>query len=203
MSIVVLAIVLFAATNVDDLVVLLALFADPKLRSRQIALGQSIGIAVLLLVSLVASRVSLVVAPAWIGLLGILPLLIGLKRLAELRQPQGAGEEVATMAGPRAVLAVAALTLANGGDNIAIYTPVLAHRSAAEVMLIGVVFGLLTALWLWLARWFCGHPRLGMPIRSYGRRIVPLVLIGIGLLTLREGGSLAMLATLGRAAGRG
>jgi cadmium resistance protein CadD (predicted permease) len=42
-----LAIVLFASTNVDDLFVLLGFFSDPKLRARDIVVGQYAGIATL------------------------------------------------------------------------------------------------------------------------------------------------------------
>ena len=193
MSIVGLAIVLFVATNVDDLLVLMVLFADPTLRVGQIALGQSIGIMALLLVSVAASVVSLVAAPERVGLLGLLPLLIGLKKLVDLGRNRPVEAMTRPTAGTRAVLAVAAVTVANGGDNIAVYTPVLGNRSAPEVLVVGAVFCCLTALWLWLAHRLVRHPRLAVPIRRHGRWLVPLVLIGLGLLTLHQAGSLALL----------
>lgn len=77
-------IVLFASTNVDDVFVLIGFLADPKFRARDIVLGQYVGIAALFSVSLAASMLSLVVPRAYVGLLGILPILIGLKKLFDL-----------------------------------------------------------------------------------------------------------------------
>jgi cadmium resistance protein CadD (predicted permease) len=56
-----LAIALFASTNVDDLFVLVGFFADPKVRARDIVIGQYAGITVLFVVSVVASLLSLVI----------------------------------------------------------------------------------------------------------------------------------------------
>ena len=74
------AIVLFASTNIDDVFVLIGFFADPKFRARDIVLGQYLGIAALFGVSVAASLLSLVISRTYVGLLGIVPILIGLKK---------------------------------------------------------------------------------------------------------------------------
>jgi cadmium resistance protein CadD (predicted permease) len=81
-----LAIVVFASTNIDDIFVLLGFFADSHLHGRNVGIGQYLGIAALVGVSIVASLVSLVLAPPLVGLLGVLPILIGVKKLFELRR---------------------------------------------------------------------------------------------------------------------
>src|ERR1700737_805444 len=81
-----LAITLFASTNVDDLVVLLGFFADRRLRARNIVAGQYAGLAVLFLVSAAGSLLSLVIPKAYLGLLGIFPIAIGILKLLELRR---------------------------------------------------------------------------------------------------------------------
>jgi cadmium resistance protein CadD (predicted permease) len=85
------------------------------------------------------------------------------------------------------------VTIANGGDNIGIYTPLFATRSGADIAVIGVVFAVLTATWCLVARWMVEHPLLGAPIRRYGHRVVPFVLIALGVLVLYEAGSFALL----------
>ncbi|MDE1997119.1 MAG: cadmium resistance transporter, partial [Rhizobiaceae bacterium] len=114
-------IVVFISTNVDDVLVLLGFFSDPKFRTRQIVIGQFAGIAVLCGVSFIASLISLIIAPAYIGLLGLAPLFLGLKQLWE--RWTGADEEDGdpedhekAAAGHGNILAVAAVTIANGGD---------------------------------------------------------------------------------------
>ncbi len=45
----------------------------------------TLGIAALVAISIVASLVSLVLAPAYVGLLGLIPVLIDVKKLFDLR----------------------------------------------------------------------------------------------------------------------
>ncbi len=66
-----LAITLFASTDIDDLFVLVGFFADPRFKVRQIFIGQYLGIAGLYGASVVASMISLVIPPGYIGLLGL------------------------------------------------------------------------------------------------------------------------------------
>ena len=193
-----LAVVLFVSTNIDDVFVLLGFFADPKFKMRQIVVGQYLGIIGLYGASVVASLISLVIAPAFIGLLGLAPIAIGLKKAWDLRKGADTGEadledHEKASTGHGNVVAVAAVTLANGGDNISIYTPVLAARSAYDVAVIGAVFALMTLVWLWAAYWLTHHRTLGAAIRRYGHRVAPLVLIALGVLILHEAGTFELL----------
>jgi cadmium resistance protein CadD (predicted permease) len=188
----VLAIALFASTNIDDLFVLLGLFSDPRYRRSDVVLGQYAGIAILFGVSVAASLISLVLAPKYLGLLGLAPIAIGLKRLLELRG--GGAEESGKAVGSGAnIVAVASVTVANGGDNIGIYTPLFAIRPAADIAIIAIVFVAMTAAWLFAAYRLTVHPRLGAPIRRFGPRVVPFVLIGLGIMILAEAGTFALL----------
>ena len=179
-----LAIGLFVTTNVDDIFVLVGFFSDPKFRPRQIALGQLAGLAALYGTSVVFSLLSLVVAPAWIGFLGVLPIAIGLGKIRELRHADEPDDDAeAGTSGSHArgnILTVAAVTIANGGDNLGIYTPMFATRSGPDVALIGLVFAAMTFAWVGAAFWLTHHPTLGAPIRRYGRRVVPFVLVALG-----------------------
>lgn len=70
---------------------------------------------------------------------------------------------------------------------------VAAGQPLHALAVFGIVFVLMTWLWLVGARWLVGHPSLGTPIRRHGRRIAPFVLIGIGVLILHEAGSWGLL----------
>jgi cadmium resistance protein CadD (predicted permease) len=192
------AVVLFASTNIDDVFVLLGFFADPKFRVRQVVLGQYIGIAGLYGASVAASLISLVVSPAYVGLLGLAPIAIGLKKVWNLWKrtdddEEAAAEKKSPAAGRGNVVAVAVVTLANGGDNISIYTPLFAARSGADITVIGIVFAGMTLVWLVVAHGLTNHRTLGAPIRRYGRRVVPFVLIALGVLILFEAGTFELL----------
>ena len=187
------AVVLFASTNVDDIFILVGFFADPKFRTRNIVLGQFAGIVTLFCASAAASLLSLKIPYAYIGLLGVFPILIGAKDLFNLYRKRGKTEKDLEHS-PNAerngrATTVAMVTMANGGDNIAIYTPLFAIRSASEMTAIAFVFVGMTALWCFIARALVNHPKLGSPIRRYGQLLSPFVLIGLGALILYQSGS--------------
>jgi cadmium resistance protein CadD (predicted permease) len=191
------AIMLFASTNVDDVFVLIGFFADPNFRARDIVLGQYVGIAALFSISVAAPLLSLVVPRAYVGLLGIVPILIGLKKLLDLYRKHEVTEESLEQqpdaGGNGRAVSVAIVTMANGGDNIGVYTPSFAIRSASEIAVIALIFVVMTALWCFLAHAMVNHPKLGLPIRRYGHRLAPVVLIGLGVLILYQAGSFGLL----------
>ena len=182
-----LAIVLFASSNIDDLFVLLSFFADSRFRVRSIVIGQYLGIGALVLASLIVAWVALAVPAKYVGLLGLLPVFIGVKKLLDLRKPAESSDATTSPgAGLGNILAVAAVTMANGWDNIGIYTPVFATSSARDLAIMAVTFVVMVAIWLAAAKWLVHHPTLGAPIRRYGHILTPLVLIGIGIYVLVE-----------------
>src|SRR5215469_6121723 len=168
----ILGITLFAATNIDDTFVLLGFFADPKFRAHRVVMGQYLGITTLVAISLAAALIALVIPPAYVGLLGLAPIAIGAKKLIDLWGGRDPGEEELEHhpagAARGQVLAVVAVTIANGGDNIGVYTPVFAVRSGAETAVIIAVFVLMTAMWCAIAYWLVHHRTIGAPLRKFG-----------------------------------
>jgi len=124
----------FAATNIDDFVVLTLFFAqvNNSFCSSQIVLGQYLGFSALLLISLPGFFGGFLVPRPWIGLLGLLPILIGLSHLvgwshseeiqAVSRPETAPGKAIYRWLRPQ-TYSVAAVTVANGADNVGIYTP--------------------------------------------------------------------------------
>jgi cadmium resistance protein CadD (predicted permease) len=192
-----LAVILFLSTNVDDIVVLIAFFANPRFRARDIVAGQYAGLAVLFIVSAAGALLSLVIPKAYLGLLGIFPILVGIRKLLELRNDRAetvpAKDLVASTGNHGHIATVALVVVANGGDNIAVYMPSFAVHSAGQLAIIAAVFAVMTALLCMLAHWMVGHPRLGAPLRRYSHIIVPLVLIGLGILIIYDAGSIPSL----------
>ena len=115
------------------------------------------------------------VPAAWLPWLGLLPILIGVVALVRRESDMGAPELASGF------LPVAAVTIANGADNIAVYVPLFATRDAQAIAVMAAVFVVLTALWCLGARWLVHHPAAGAPLRRWGPRAVPYVLIGLGL----------------------
>src|SRR5688572_3031895 len=146
-------IVAFVSTNIDDIVLLMLWFSQTggAFRRRHVVAGQYLGFGVLLVASLLGYLGALVVPREWLGLLGFAPIALGIRRLLALRHADGepAQEQrppevtppggLAGLLGPQAG-GVAAVTVANGGDNIAIYVPLLATQRPVAVAIILAVF---------------------------------------------------------------
>jgi cadmium resistance transport/sequestration family protein len=192
-----LAIVLFVSTNVDDLVVLVGFFAHPKFRPREVVAGQYTGTAILFLVSAAGAVLSFAIPKAYLGLLGIFPILIGIKKLLELRHDGAASDSardlVPATGSHRNIVSVALVTIANGGDNIGVYVPSFAVHSGSQIAIIALVFVVMTALWCMVAHRMVSHPRLGAPLRRYAHLVAPLVFIGLGVLIIYDAGSIPSL----------
>jgi cadmium resistance protein CadD (predicted permease) len=175
----------FVGTDVDDLVVLTVLFlaarAGRRPRPWQIWVGQYVGIAVLVGVSLLAALGLTVVPDRWVRLLGLLPLALGLWGFV---QAVRGGEDD----GPRPVAgtwpSVVGVTIANGADNLSVYTPIFRTLGPVAVSLTLAVFAVGVAGWLLLAAWLGSHRRIIAVVGRYGDWIVPGVFVLIGLVIL-------------------
>ncbi|HWA39615.1 MAG TPA: cadmium resistance transporter [Burkholderiales bacterium] len=163
----------FAATNLDDLFLLVAWFAAGRTRARDIVLGQYLGIGALFAASVAVALLALAVPAAHLAWLGLVPIILGVRMLAK----EGT-EEIPEAPG---LLAVAAVTVANGADNLGVYIPLFATSGAGDIAVYGAVFAVMTALWCAAAGWLVRHPGAGAPLRRHGPKAVPPVLIGIGL----------------------
>ena len=186
----------FASTNVDDLLLLLGFMADPRFGFRPVLVGQMLGIGVLTAVSLLGASLAAAIPAAWVGLMGFAPIGIGLRmlwrrrRTAEAPGPEPAAETADPSRSP--AVTVALVTVANGGDNIGAYTPIFATETGADRAAMIAVFAALTLVWCVAARWLVDHPAYGAPLRHHGRRVLPFLLIGVGLLILGKSGSIGL-----------
>ncbi len=179
-----LAVVVFVSTNLDDLFVLIALFSDPTQRPRDVITGQFLGMAILTLAALACALAASSLPAPYVGLLGLLPLLIGLSRLV-FRRGEREPEDVDPKGGPAEnVFLAAAITASNGGDNIALYVPLFVGRSWREVALVLIVFSILTTVWCAVGRLIVAHPRIGTAVRRFGSRCLPWLFIALGVYIL-------------------
>ena len=201
----------FIATNLDDLVILMLFFAqiNAVFRPKHIVVGQYLGFGALILASLPGFFGGLIVPKPWIGLLGLVPIAIGINQLIHPEDEN----EVQTVANDfqstiklpilsaLGLLApqsyqVAAVTIANGGDNIGIYVPLFAASSAASLGVILDVFFVLVGVWCYVAYQLARHPIVARVLTRYGAAIVPFVLIGVGIFILIDSETYRLLITL-------
>jgi cadmium resistance transport/sequestration family protein len=195
----------FIATNIDDIIVLVLLFSQAnnrysRFRLQHIIAGQYIGFTALILLSLPGLFGSFILPQAWIGLLGLVPIVMGVKQLLNQEEEEEQIQLVSDVSTqpknqkvPTSLMSnfvsiqtykVAAIRLANGGDNIGIYVPLFASGNLLHFGTTLSVFYFLVGVWCVIAYWLTRHPALAKLIARYGQKVVPFVLIGLGIFIL-------------------
>lgn len=197
----------FVATNIDDLIVLMLFFSqvNDKLLPKHIVIGQYLGFTFLIIASLPGFFGGLILPKAWIGLLGLVPIIIGIKQLLNKEENS---EEIQTVSSipffsfsNKSLLYslnkiinfqtynVAAVTVANGGDNIGIYVSLFASSNLIGLAIILAVFYLLIAVWCLIAYSLTRQRVIANILANYGQAITPFVLIGLGIFIIVESGT--------------
>ncbi|MGM3307137.1 cadmium resistance transporter [Anabaena sp. WFMT] len=185
----------FAATNLDDIVVLSLFFSQINtcFRNRHIVFGQYLGFSALVVASLPSFFGKFILPDSWIGLLGIIPIIIGINRLLNqetnetenLNTPESSSAWWSNFLSPQ-TYGVAAVTIANGSDNISIYMPMFATNTWDSLLVILIVFFVMVGVWCYTAYCLTQVKAIALTITRYGNSLVPFILMGLGVSILIE-----------------
>lgn len=192
-SLLVAAFVAFAATTIDDLIIVTALFTTGRTTGRPrpatIIAGQFVGFGAIVGASLAAAAGLQAVPDRWVGLLGLVPIGFGLWGLWRLR---GRDEDTRpTLAS--SVTGIAAVTFANGADNIGVFTPLFRSLYATWAVLTSIGFLALVGLWCALGALLGTHRAVVATLGRISHWLVPLVFIVIGVLILATTGAVTLI----------
>lgn len=140
------AAILYIATAVDLLVILLIFFAKAKTKKeyRDIYIGQYVGSVTLIVVSLFFAFVLNYVPEKWIlGLLGLIPIYLGIKVAIydDCEGEKRAKKELNEKGLSKLVGTVAIVTIAScGADNIGLFVPYFVTLSVTNLLITLFVF---------------------------------------------------------------
>lgn len=166
----------FALTNIDDACLLTVLFAQ-RIPARRIVVGQYLGFAVIVVVSLLGAFAAFVLPDRWVRFLGVLPIALGVRHLLKHGE---AGRRSASAMG---IAPIALITFSNGADNIGLYVPFFIV-GRAYLWLILVAYALLIGLWCIGSRLLGSHSIVLGVVDRWAHRVMPIVFIGLGLMIL-------------------
>ncbi|MEH2284865.1 MAG: cadmium resistance transporter [Nostoc sp.] len=203
------------ATTFDDNLYLTAFFGkvNRSFRPKHIVIGEFLGFTTLVCASLPGFFGGLIIPSTWIGLLGLLPVAIGISNLISREQEEETVQAVsvdltsaiksghqkkslfATIRDPQ-TYRVSTVTIANGGNNIGIYVPLFASSNLPSLGVILCVCYFTVGVWCFLSYNLTRNPLMTPVLTRYGRKIFPFVLIYLGLSILIKSETYRLLPSL-------
>ena len=200
---VVTSIILYSGTAVDLLIILMLFFAKRKSRKDiiNIYLGQFLGSVSLILLSLLFAFVlNYIPSKEILGLLGLIPIFLGLKVLL---LGDSDGEAIAKDGlrkdNKNLIFLVAMITFAScGADNIGVFVPYFTTLNLANLIVTLLTFLVMIYLLVFSAQKLAQVPSVGEILEKYSRWFIAVVYLGLGMYILIENNSFDMLwAVLG------
>lgn len=200
---VVTSIILYSGTAVDLLIILMLFFAKRKSRKDiiNIYLGQFLGSVSLILISLLFAFVlNYIPSKEILGLLGLIPIFLGLKVLL---LGDSDGEAIAKDGlrkdNKNLIFLVAMITFAScGADNIGVFVPYFTTLNLANLIVTLLTFLVMIYLLVFSAQKLAQVPSVGETLEKYSRWFIAVVYLGLGMYILIENNSFDMLwAVLG------
>lgn len=191
------AVGLFIATNIDDIIILSLFFGRGQGQpgtTRRILLGQYLGFLGILGAAVLAALGAQALLPDQVlPYFGLIPLGLGLWTTWQAWRNRDDDDDAAQLEGKRvSVWTVAAVTFANGGDNIGVYVPVFVSVSWGTILAYCIVFLLLVAVLVFVARWITSRKPIAEALERWEHILFPAVLIGLGVVILISGGAFGL-----------
>lgn len=198
---VVTSIILYSGTAVDLLIILMLFFAKRKSRKDiiNIYLGQFLGSVSLILLSLLFAFVlDFIPSKEILGLLGLIPIFLGLKVLL---LGDSDGEAIAKEGlrkdNKNLIFLVAMITFAScGADNIGVFVPYFTTLNLANLIVALLTFLVMIYLLVFSAQKLAQVPSVGETLEKYSRWFIAVVYLGLGIYILIENNSFDMLWTV-------
>ena len=198
---VVTSIILYSGTAVDLLIILMLFFAKRKSRKDiiNIYLGQFLGSVSLIFLSLLFAFVlNYIPSKEILGLLGLIPIFLGLKVLflgdsdGEAIAKDGLRKDDKNL-----IFLVAMITFAScGADNIGVFVPYFITLNLANLIVTLLTFLVMIYLLVFSAQKLAQVPSVGETLEKYSRWFIAVVYLGLGMYILIENNSFDMLWTM-------
>ena len=195
---VVTSIILYSGTAVDLLIILMLFFAKRKSRKDiiNIYLGQFLGSVSLIFLSLLFAFVlNYIPSKEILGLLGLIPIFLGLKVLL---LGDSDGEAIAKDGlrkdNKNLIFLVAMITFAScRADNIGVFVPYFTTLNLANLIVTLLTFLVMIYLLVFSAQKLAQVPSVGETLEKYSRWFIAVVYLGLGMYILIENNSFDML----------
>lgn len=192
-------ITVYISTSIDYLIILMVIFGSVNRKERRLVYwGDLLGTSVLVAASLVMAFILGFVPQEWLlGLLGIIPVLMGLRLLISGESDDDEVVESQMKKRRNIIMNVAIITIATcGTDNIGIYVPIFAQSTVQTLAVILITFFFMLSLFCYVGYLLIKIPKVAEILERYGMYITAIVYIGLGLYIMFESGTVQHLVKM-------
>ena len=185
------AIITYLATSIDEIPILFMLYmsTEHKGKGKTITLSYFLGTFLLVFIGLLGSWGLILIPMKWvIGLIGIIPIIMGIKIFFD----DDDDEEKAVAVSKKfnsLWLQVLIITLAMGVDDLGVYIPLFTTLDGSEILQMLIVFAVSTAILCLISYRLTRIDKLVHFIEKGERFIVGIIFIAIGIMVMIECGT--------------
>lgn len=176
----------FAATSLDNLGLVAVLAADGNLRFRDILAGY-VAAALLVVAAAYWAAEAIEGLPGhYLGLIGLVPIAVGVLRLYRLRRPLTRAETPFSDRVARGPISIALMMLAQSGDSLAAFTAVFTDTAERLEPAILITVSACVVAWCLAGRWLVTQSAIAGWIERRAAHAIPVLLIVVGLYVLLD-----------------
>ena len=172
----------YAATNVDNLAILVSWMLAGKTSFAGIARGYAMATVAVLLISIILGWSSNVIPIGLIGYLGVFPIGLGIYTMIGQFcwfPPRNCAD-----VGNGAALGIATTLTANSADSIIIFSPMIADSQTIIDLYIVSAFVVVAAAWFWMAKVASQRAAKLDAVTRVAGWIAPFIMIYVGIYIL-------------------
>jgi len=173
----------FIGTNLDNLLLLVAMYSRYEQRAGTVTAGYIAGMILIGVITLAIGEVGDIIPLAYLGLLGLIPIMMGVFSLWKLFRSTQPGEIKSAAAGDsRAAVffALVSTQLSNSADSIITFSALYADSSDPSDYIVAPTFLAMTGVFSGVAFYSVKHPTLSRFLGRYGQYVTPFILILVG-----------------------
>lgn len=177
----------FLGTNMDNLVLLSAMYSRYQQRPWVVTCGYIAGMFLIGGITLLIGEVGDVIPLTYLGLLGFFPMMVGVISLWKLFRRSQSEETVEIAVEDSRIgvfIALVGTQLSNSTDSIIAFSALYADSSDPSDYLIAPTFLAMTCVFSLVAFYSVKNPGLSRFLNHYGQYVTPFILIFVGFYIL-------------------
>jgi cadmium resistance protein CadD (predicted permease) len=174
----------FIGTNLDNLLLLTAMYSRYERQALMVTAGYFTGMALVGGIAVIIGEAGDYIPLAYLGLLGVIPITMGVVSLWKLFRNKGNMEDagpVVDSKGLTVFLALITTQLSNSADSIIAFSALLAESTDRSDFLITPTYLAMIGIFSGVAYYSLRHKKLSEFLERYGQYVTPFILILVGL----------------------